>query len=163
MVGSLNRVIWPVLLLAAVACAVIIIRDAASTTPSYSTGYDGTDPSQCARGGPAEAPVVARVPLLGDRSSEIGMLRLRRSRLCATEWGQIALDPSAAHALKGRTIEITAVRPADDRHAPYPLLLRGGNVGFGNQLGATSCVEAQAQLLPRGMASGGPTTTTPCT
>ena len=87
----------------AVACAIFVIRDAAQTAASYSTGYDGTDPGRCALGGIHAVSIVppGQVALLGEGGARIGTLRLRRSLTCATMWAQVVLTPSAAMKSQG--------------------------------------------------------------
>lgn len=106
--------------------------------------------------------IVAQAPLLGAGGRRIGTLRLRRSLNCSTQWGQVALSRTVARRLRGRVLQITAVRPADNRLAPYPLTLRGGTVGFGNQLAATACVLAEAQLIASAGQPAGPLVRTAC-
>ena len=159
----LSRIVWTILVIGAAGCSVIVISDAASTPASYTTGYDGTDPGSCALGA-NEAPIVphGQATLLGDNSRPIGVIRLRRSLKCDTTWAQLVLTNPAAKELKGRVVEIIVRRPADNRIAPYPLPLRGGTIGYGNQIGATACIEGEAQLVAGQGRPGGPEARTPC-
>jgi hypothetical protein len=152
-----------VLTVGALGCAVVVVRDASSIPRDYASAYDDTDPGTCALG----AGVAVEVPgghteLLGERHGSIGSLQLVRSTRCATIWAHVALTSGAAVALKGRTLEIVVVRPADNERAPYPLPLKGGQEGYGNQLGATACIEGQAWLLRTKNHPGGPVVHTPC-
>jgi hypothetical protein len=157
------RVAFALLLAASAVCSVLLIHDAAVKPKTYTSGYDSTDPGVCAN--PASAVAIVRggaAPLLDATDTRIGTIRLRRSERCETIWSQVLLTAQAAKTLKGRVVEITMLRPADNRLAPYALELKGGREGFGNQLAATACVQGMAQLLPGGGQSGGPSARTQC-
>lgn len=157
------RAAFALLLAAFVVCSVFVIHDAAVKPKTYTSGYDGTDPGACAD--PVSAVAIVRggdAPLLDGAGARIATVRLRLSERCETIWAQVLLTAQAAKALKGRVVEITMLRPADNRLAPFQLELKGGSVGFGNQLGATACVQATAQLLPGDGQPGGPPATTKC-
>jgi hypothetical protein len=152
-----------VLVVGALGCAFVVVRDAAKISRDYASAYDDTDPGNCAEGAGVAVEVPGgRVELLGERHEAIGSLQLIRSTRCATIWAHVTLTSSAARQLKGRTLEIVVVRPADEERAPYPLPLKGGQEGYGNQLGATACIEGQAWLLPGEDHPRGPVVHTPC-
>jgi hypothetical protein len=123
-------VVWVLLLVAAGVACVFVVRDAAKTPVSYSTGYDGTDPGSCAYG-VKQVSIVAdgQTPLIGEGGRRIGTVLMRRSLKCDTVWAQVFLDRESSKQLKGRIVEIVMRRPADNRVAPYPLTLKGGAVG----------------------------------
>lgn len=157
------RLVFALLLVVFAVCSVFVIHDAAVKPKTYTSGYDGTDPGACAD--PASAVAIVSggtAPLLNGAGVRIAMIRLRRSERCETIWAQVLLTAQAAKALKGRVVEITMLRPADNRIAPYQLKLKGDQVGFGNQLAATACVQGTAQLLPGNGHPGGPPSRTRC-
>ncbi|HEY1775682.1 MAG TPA: hypothetical protein VGG41_05930 [Solirubrobacteraceae bacterium] len=140
---------YALLLLVAVVCAALVIRDAAQIGLSWATSYDGTDPTPCASPS-QDVSVRAKAPLFAADHERIGTLLLRYSPRCATEWGQFVLTPAAEKRLLGRAIEVIAIRPADNRVTVSETALvggRNGRYGYGNQLGANPCVRAQARLL----------------
>jgi hypothetical protein len=161
--GTMNTALWRLLVavcaVASVWCGILLAR----TPASYSTGYDGTDPSvgKCAQGA-GVAPIIAQAPLFGDNGQRVGTLRLRRSSTCFTSWGQVVLTAGAAKQLRGRKIEVIASRPADNRNAVYERELTGNNTTFGNQLGVTACVRATARILASGGRSAGAQAATDC-
>lgn len=157
------RVVFALLLVASGVCSVVVISDAAVKPKTYTSGYDDTDPGRCAD--PVTAVAIlfgGNAPLKDGNGTRIGEIRLRRSLRCDTIWAQVLLKATAAKTLKGRVVEITMLRPADNRLAPYPLELKGGSVGYSNQLAATACVQGTAMLLAGDGQHSGPATTTRC-
>jgi hypothetical protein len=150
------------LLLAALACCVIIIRDAAQVGVSWATSYDGLDPGSCVG---RNVGVLAETPLLAEGRQRIGTLKLRFSPNCSTSWGQVVLTAAAEKNTLGRFIEVTAIRPVDNRVTVSETELHGGPLGryvFGNELGASPCVEVQARLLAGNGRPAGPLAQTAC-
>ena len=133
--------------------------------PSFASPYDGTDPgtSPCVQ---SAQPVLGQErPVLRDPEGRpVGYVQLRRSVACATVWARVILQPSSAAHLKGDIALITMVRPGDNAEAPYPLLLQGGTIGFGNMLSdSQSCVVAHVSITAANGKRSGPETLTECT
>lgn len=132
--------------------------------PSFASPYDGTDPgtSPCVQSA-QPLPDQGRPTLRDPRGRSVGYVQLVRSVACATVWARVILEPPFAGQLKGDIALITMVRPGDNAEAAYPLLLRGGTIGFGNMLSdSESCVVAQVAITVTNGKAAGPETQTAC-
>jgi hypothetical protein len=132
--------------------------------PSFASPYDGTDPgtSPCVQSA-KPIPDQGRPTLRDPTGRPVGYVQLVRSVACATVWARVILRPSSAAHLKGDIAIIVIMRPGDDAKAPYPLLLHGGTIGFGNMLSdSQSCVIAQVTITSRNGRQSGPETSTSC-
>jgi hypothetical protein len=132
--------------------------------PSFASPYDGIDPgtSPCVQ---SAQPLSdqGRPTLRDPEGRPVGYVQLVRSVACATVWARVILQPPFAKQLKGDIALITMVRPGDNATAAYPLLLRGGTIGFGNMLSdAESCVISQVSITASNGKPTGPETQTAC-
>ena len=133
-------------------------------TPSFASPYDGTDPgtSPCVQSA-QPVPDQGKPALRDPEGRPVGYVQLIRSVACATVWARVILQPSSAAQLKGDIALITMVRPGDNEQAPYPLLLHGGAIGFGNMLSdSQSCVVAHVSITATNGKKSGPETLTQC-
>lgn len=149
---------------ALIALCILVTVQGLRPAPSFASPYDGADPNDygCADSAVPVSP-ESRPDLKDLAGVKVGHLELERSEKCATVWVRVFIDPAVRNRLKGETAHILTMRTSDGVEEPYPLRLKGGDVGYGNMLSdAGACVQAKVFLQSADQKSAGPTAETPC-